>query len=131
MTLVELRDRLIEDGIASVRKHETRLPRLRGGVAGFEACRKLLLPVDFESALAERHRTEVRIARAVSADEYWEYRYATVQIEYVYGVMKVAYGFPILSASAILRYNHILTDGASTASVEAHTNGGAARDADV
>ena len=52
MTLDEYKERLIADGIASVKKHETRQERIDGGIDGFALCYALNSPADFEKTLA-------------------------------------------------------------------------------
>lgn len=114
MTLAEFKNRVIEDGIASVKRREKRLELLKGGLAGFELCRSLETPIAFQDVLAERHKEEARKRREYEKDDYWEYRYATIQVEFVYGLMKVGwsqsglYQFPSLSARAVLRYAEVV-----------------------
>lgn len=109
MKLPELMDRIIEEGIRSVQETETSEERLRGGIAGFELCRGLLTLEEFEKILGERHQKEqdLRIADQDIA-AYWEYRCATIQVEYCYEIVKVAYGRYPLSARAVLRYHEIV-----------------------
>ena len=117
MTIDTYKERLITDGLTSVKKNEKRQERIKGGVAGFELCRKLNSMADFEEELERRRKEELRLMneyygmkceRKEVLDEYWEYRYATVQIEYVFERMLVMwsqmglYSGP-LSARAVLR----------------------------
>ena len=113
MMVLELRDKIIEDGIVSVNKNETRPERRRGGIHGFELCRELNVPTDYEKALRERYKEESRLAKLHSTDEtntkevalskYDEYHYATAQIEFVWDRMKVAWalGGPYSTKAAI------------------------------
>lgn len=104
-TIIELRDRLIKDGIKSVREHEKRPERIRGGVAGFELCRTLATTEDFTKTLDERRRKEHQMYRdRIDAETYWEYRYATIQIEFVFERLKVGWGMTPLSARAVMHY---------------------------
>jgi hypothetical protein len=59
VTLDEYKERLIADGITSVRKNETRQERIDGGIEGFALCRALNSPADFEEMLAAL-RTSIR-----------------------------------------------------------------------
>ena len=115
MNFDEYKERLIVEGLASVHKHEKRPERIRGGVMGFELCRTLNSVWDFQDELERRHRHEVdlislrslseeRRAELAGADvpvsqgpsrgtieDYWEYRIATAQVEYVYERMLVVW----------------------------------------
>jgi len=109
MNLQEFKDQLITEGIASVEKNETRPERIRGGLIGFEICRQLSSIWDFQEELERRHKEESSlIKQQVPLIEYWEYRTATAQVEYVYERMLVVwsklglYEGP-LSARAVLR----------------------------
>jgi len=110
MTIAEFKDKLIEDGVKSVLKREAREARRRGGVAGFELCRMLETPGDFDKLLTERHAEETELQRQhIDAEEYWEYRMATIQIEFVWERMKVAWRLPgPWSASAAIHYHDIV-----------------------
>jgi hypothetical protein len=110
MTIRELRDKLIEEGIASIRKHEKRPERIQGGITGFELCRSLETPKQFQTLLDQRHRMEQHMRdEGVSSKIYWEYRYATAQVEYVWERLKVAWGIgPAHSARAVLHVGAIL-----------------------
>ena len=93
MTVLELRDRLITDGIDSVKRHEIRPERIRGGIAGFNLCSELSTPQAFQRVLQQRHAEERRMISehyaAKSGEskitDYWEYRIATVQVEFRLG----------------------------------------------
>lgn len=112
MTAIELRDKLIELGIASIREHETRPERIRGGLGGFELCRLLDTPDQYIALLQERHAEEVRLHReGVPPEEYWEYRYATLQIEFVWERVRVALRIgDSFSARAVLHVNELLNE---------------------
>ena len=116
MNIEELKAKLIEDGIESVKKIETRPERIRGAIAGFEMCRKLQSKWDFDDCLRNRQAKEVEM---ITDNEdllvYWEHRMATIQIQFVYDRMKVAwtqfglYSGPV-SARAVLHINELLTE---------------------
>ncbi len=111
MTVLELRDRLIEDGLASVNEHETKPERIRGGIAGFEICRRLQSPGDFTMLLQERHAHEIDMLDDTEPEAYWEYRYATLQIEYVWERLKAAWGIGnTFSTRAILHVNRLYNE---------------------
>lgn len=99
LTVQDLKEVLIQNGIESVEKHETRPERIKGGVVGFNLCRDLNTPDDFVQILEERHKEEGRIRMKrrqdkMSIDAYWEYRYATIQIEFVWERLKIAWKLP-------------------------------------
>ena len=100
------------DGIAEVKVTENGARRV-GGILGFQICKRLLTPEEFETVLADRHQKEVEMVfkcskKEITTHEYWCHRYATVQVEYVWEVMKVAYHYPMLSARAMMRYANII-----------------------
>lgn len=109
MTITELRDKIITEGIKSVKATETGA-KLTGGIKGFEECRKLETMEDFEKALSSYHLKDIELIHRVysnlpnSLDEYWEHRYTTLQIEYCYEILKVVLGYPVISVRAGLRY---------------------------
>lgn len=107
-----IKETLIVEGIKSVQQHERREPRRRGGVRGFEMCRNLHTQEDFANILNERRTHETTLALAhKDAATYWEYRYATIQIEFMYDRMKIlwnltgTYFSPTVSARAM---QHVL-----------------------
>ena len=109
MTIIELRDLVIEEGIKSVRKHEKRGFRRRGCLRGFELCRNLLTPEEFSTILTERQSKERSlVSRRVPPNVYWEYRCATAQIEHLWERLKVIYGIYPQSARAIIQYAKIV-----------------------
>lgn len=113
MTVEELKRRLIDIGLASVLATETEVHIRRGGLAGFERCKQLHTPADFETALTERYAHESRMA----ADNcpmhiYAEYRMETLQIEHVYERLKVAWGYPVLSSRAVLQVAKVMQEWA-------------------
>jgi hypothetical protein len=98
VTVEELRDLLIEDGIAEVeRVYEEDDRRRAGAIEGFELCRSLGSPSEFRKVLDARQRREDRWVREFYAnerireDDYWRHRYATLQVEFVYNVLRVGW----------------------------------------
>jgi hypothetical protein len=110
MTVLELRDKIISDGITSIETTEKRENHRRGGINGFELCKNLDTPHAFEKTLEERHKEERKlIADAVGVNVYWEYRAATVQIEFLWERMKIVWSLgPEYSSQAALHVNKIL-----------------------
>ena len=115
MTIAEFKNRLILDGIESVKKDDSMKPHEKdGSIEGFNMCRKINSPEDFEKIISERRANEHKLIDNLSAEEVWEYKYATIQIEYVYERLKVAWSkagleFSYLSANAVLDYQRIIT----------------------
>ena len=112
MTLAELMHIVIEDGIKSVLENETRPEKRRGGVVGFEMCRGILTLKEFEVLLQERQKAEKEMMRwsvtEENKDAYWEHRTATVQVEWCYEIMRVAFRCSPLSTRAAMKYQSVL-----------------------
>jgi len=113
MNLLELRNRLIEDGIASLKKADHRPECIEGGIEGFELCKEIEPTLEaFESVLKERAHVEALIRKrgkpAKDIMHYWRYRYGTLQIEHVYQVLRVAYKASPLSDRACMQYAKIV-----------------------
>lgn len=90
MTFEQLRDRVIEDGIAEVKvAYEPTDPRRVGAIEGFELCRSLDSREAFESVLQARERRDARKALREArptkeqSDAFWRQRYATLQVAWV------------------------------------------------
>jgi hypothetical protein len=118
MNVAQLMRRVIEDGIASVIQHETDPAKVRGGVHGFELCEGLITLEQFESLIAERRKGEDNLRWAgvtdATKDDYWEYRMATIQVEWCYEILKVAHRKYPLSGRAVMKYQSILIEGEKT-----------------
>jgi hypothetical protein len=111
MTIIELRDEVIRRGIESANKNETREYRKRGCLAGFELCRTLETPEQFTNILTERLTNERElIQKQVPTAEYWEYRCATVQIEFVFERLKILWNLFPQSARAGVQVVGIVRD---------------------
>lgn len=115
MTIEELKDYLIERGIESVEKTESGSNKL-GGIEGFEMCRALCTPQDFEDKINELNRQSQGISRRrhdlikEEEEQYWRIRCQCLQVEFVYERLKCAWGSEILSARAVLDYSQILEE---------------------
>lgn len=114
LTLEQLREIVITEGIASV-KREFESYKLEGSIKGFEACRNLTTPAKFVAEILRSSGEEqVIVGRDLDNDSepdleaYWTQRYETIQIEYVYNVLRVGWGLSPISARAGIRYHEIL-----------------------
>jgi hypothetical protein len=124
MKVLELRDKIITNGIASLKTHEKRPERLKGGIAGFELCLQLKTPDQYEETLRERYRTERAMinkcsfhGEAKTDDQetelipYREYRAGTVQVEFVWERLKIAWKIgDTFSARAAIHVNDLLKE---------------------
>ncbi len=126
MTILEFRDKVIEEGIRSVHQLETREHRIRGCLVGFEMCKSLTTPEDFEELIVGRAREEMEFLSLKAKhtidygdvdthlQQYQEFRCTTIQIEHVYERMKVAWHynhihhFDSLSSRAVMQYAKIV-----------------------
>jgi hypothetical protein len=115
ISLIELRNRAVEKGLESVSHEENPIHR-DGGKAGFEICRELLLPEQFEAKLREREQEAWQLRDQHDAtkdqkdlDAYWFHRWGTIQIEFVYNIIKCGLRKGPLSARAALVYQEIVT----------------------
>jgi hypothetical protein len=113
MTVQDYRDAVIAEAVVSVHKHETREFRKQGCLDGLEICRTLLTLEDYQKEIKARNDIEdalVSCEEKPSLEDYWKFRCATAQLEYVYERMKVAYAVPgmPLSAMAIMQYAKIV-----------------------
>lgn len=113
--LVLIRDHLIKKGVESILNSVENIDHQAGGVIGFDLCRTLETPEDYELVLAQRHMEEAIRRNAGDAEDYWKYRWATLQVEYMYSVLLVGWAQlglrnpPNLSTRAILKFNEVLT----------------------
>ena len=114
LTLEALKEIIITEGIASV-KREFEGAELEGSIEGFEACRKLDTPGQFEAEMVRRHDKEHKLIGAdltqdsdTDHEAYWRHRYGTIQIEFVYNILRVGWGMSPISARAGIRYHQIL-----------------------
>lgn len=114
-------DRIIADGIREVEAvYEEGDHRRVGAIEGFELCRTLTSPEEYERVLTARHRRELKLKSAyyaerkededASLNDYWRHRYATLQLEHVYERLKVLYGSPVVSALAVDQLSRILPE---------------------
>lgn len=116
MDVNELKNKIIKEGIEGCKKDFNGVER-DASIQGFEMCRNLKTMKDFEREIERRRKKEIEMVyenlkgemyEKISDEEYWKHRYATIQIEYTYEILKVAYGYPIISARAGLRYADLL-----------------------
>lgn len=117
MNAVELLNKVCDDGIESVKKTE-KGARRRGGILGFEMARRAISMAELEQLIQASREREHRVRerydnKKATLPNYWEQRYITLQLEYTYEVLKVAYHdehgrYPVLSARAINKYAEIV-----------------------
>lgn len=83
-------DRVIDDGIAGASAdYEAGSEKLRGSVAGFEACRGRD-PEQLASLLAESRRETMQAFRE-QAPDYWYWRCRELEVEWVCNVVSAAF----------------------------------------
>lgn len=106
----ELKNRIIEDGIRCCKKDEyLQSYEIEGIVEGFNICRDLKTPEDFINMIQSRHETEIGMINSDPTvkenDAYWKYYYTTLQIEFIWERMKIAWNvLGTIKASAVLHY---------------------------
>ena len=95
---IKFRDKIIEKGIQSIMIEKEKEAR-EGGKLGFKICRTLIEKEDYERVLAKRRKKELEIQcdyydkkGKTKIEDYWFYRWGTLQIEWVYEVMKYIWG---------------------------------------
>src|SRR4051794_20216943 len=113
MTPIELRDRLIEEGLQSIEKDSDLKEHEReGSRLGFEMCRYLETHQEYGELLATRQSIEIRMAtQDADMEAYWRHRYASLQVQFVYDHLKVVLPTPrgtLLSVDAIMHVHRIL-----------------------
>lgn len=113
----QFKNRLIKDGLKSIEidPRMIRSPhKLEGSREGFELCRNLNTPGDFQQIIAKRyqeHRELIgkRQRGEVTLEDCWKHRFATVQIELVWECMKIAWDVPgTRSARAVCHIAELL-----------------------
>ena len=111
---------IISRGLAEVKKVYKDQPHKRdGAIEGFEIARALTTQADFERVLSARERRETKKAtsRDRASDEelrrYWQHRYCTLQIEFVYQRMLILWAAQPLngySARAVIHVQSIMEE---------------------
>jgi hypothetical protein len=111
LTNDELKNRIIEDGIKCCKKDEyLESYEIEGIVEGFNICRDLNTPEDFINMIQSRHEKEIGMLQnsdhtVKENDEYWKYCYATLQIEFIWERMKIAWNIlGTIKTNAVLHY---------------------------
>lgn len=113
-TLESLVQEVIKRGKESLRKAGHRPICIEGGLEGFDLCATIEPTLKaYEDVLRERGKREDELQRKlrtdqVSIDNYWRYRYGTLQVEYVYQILRVAYQASPQSARAVMAYAAIV-----------------------
>jgi hypothetical protein len=125
MTIIEFRDRVIREAEESVNKMEYRPFRKRGCLEGLRIAKSIEPLMDcFQQEIMMRHeienamRTEDKrgfslAEREKHIEQFWEFRCATAQLEFVLESLKVGYHSiglydGPLSANAVIRYAAIV-----------------------
>lgn len=112
--VLRVRDELIRDGLAEVRQeYPEGTPERKGATVGFLLCETLETADDYAGALDERHDQErrLRFEAPLGADlaAFWEHRYATLQVEYVYERLRLFWNVgETVSARAVVKVAEIL-----------------------
>ncbi len=117
LTPEQLKDRLIKDGLRGI-EQDPRMIRsphkLEGSREGFELCRTLNTPEDFQRIIAKRGQERMELIKKkqrgkATLEDCWKHRFATVQIELVWECMKIAWDVPgTKSARAGVRVGQLL-----------------------
>ncbi len=117
LTPEQLKDRLIKDGLRSI-EQDPRMIRsphkLEGSREGFELCRTLHTPEDFQQIIAKRGQERSKLIEKkqqgkATLEDCWKHRFATVQIEFVWEHMKIAWDVPgTRSARAVVHVGQLL-----------------------
>lgn len=109
----QVRDEIIRRGLEEIKEtYDEDNYRYKGAVEGFELCKNLETLEDYKTIIDARLRRERKMQFAKSiTDEYWQHRYVTLQIEFVYQRMIVFWGASPdgnYSGRAILQMSDIL-----------------------
>ena len=91
MRYEELIQRLCDEGEESIRLTclDPTDPRRRGGLLGFKIVRAIKDPAEFPATLDHRAAVEAEMqAQNEDEDTYWAYRWATLQVEFVWEILK-------------------------------------------
>ena len=92
MTHEELIQRLCDEGEESIRRTcpDPTDPRRRGGLLGFQIVRGIKDPAECPVTLEHRAAVEAEMkAGNEDQEKYWAYRWATLQVEFVWEVLQV------------------------------------------
>jgi hypothetical protein len=111
MSHEELIQRLCDDGEESIRQSypDPTDPRRRGAMLGFKIVRAIKDPAEFPATLGRRAAVEADMkASSEDQDKYWAHRWATLQVEFVWEILKVSLNVYPLSAAAALQHAWIL-----------------------
>lgn len=86
-----------------------------GAMTGFELCENLHVMEDFEKVINARQSRENKMRNELeeSSDKttkYWEHRYATLQVAFVYERLLVLWGAPSVSTKAAIQVAEIIEE---------------------
>jgi hypothetical protein len=91
MEIGEIRDKLIEERIALISESMIDGPTKQGCLEGLEVAKTLNVPLAFYKELESRKSIELGLLASDSRDDYVRCRYAILQIEFVYDVMRICW----------------------------------------
>ena len=106
MSHEEMIQRLCDGGEESIRQSypDPTDPRRRGGMLGFKIVRAIKDPTEFPATLERRAAVEAEMtAEGVDEETYWAHRWATLQVEFVWEILKSSLKIFPESAAAALR----------------------------
>lgn len=123
-SVLAFRDWLLPRMIDSIERTETRAYRREGCLLGVEYVRKLDSPQGFIALLNLRHKYEHYLAferhqsgewPAGAYEDYWRYRCATAQVEYVWERLRLAWelDYTVVSAHSVVDWNVFLHEAES------------------
>lgn len=121
MNIAQLKNKIIEEGIEGVENDSKMKESCKeGSIEGFKMCREIDVktPDNFEKLIKKQEEEgvkEFRMAyeKIISTEDYWKFRHRTVQIEYVYEILKfgwieMGFEFSTLSANAGMTYHKLI-----------------------
>jgi hypothetical protein len=107
-----VRAELIRDGLAEVKQaYPEGTPERKGATVGLLLCETLTTADEYAGALEERHDEERRLRCGIGGDlaAFWEHRYATLQVEYVYERLRLFWNVgETVSARAVVKVAEII-----------------------
>ncbi len=99
--------KIIDDGIAAATKsYASRPDKLKGAVAGFEACRGKS-PEELKSELESAGKA-TKMARICRADNYWEVRCFEAEVEWVMNCVGAAMNHPGSTVRGLMKAAEVL-----------------------
>ena len=111
MSHEELIQRLCDEGEEAIRQNypDPTDHRRRGGLLGFKIVRSIKDPAEFPATLEHRAAVEADL-KAGDQEQYWAYRWATLQVEFVWEILQLGVKGRPEAAEADLRHAGLLGD---------------------